>query len=168
MQDFPHPGPQVVCVRDERPRIRPVGDNDMVKPFLEGLTHVPRLTSHGRRPFNQPPALRGMFRWWMSQPGNNAVEANVVDVLGSVFLLIPVDDVVRGTVLGALGIRVRAVRHDILEVADCQHYFKNFPSLEPGTLTLGVLAVIPAYMGVGAGAGWPDRSRSVRATAWPS
>lgn len=35
-------------------------------------------------------------------------------------------------------------------------------------LTLGVLAVTPAYMGVGAGAGWPVSSRSVRATAWPS
>lgn len=35
-------------------------------------------------------------------------------------------------------------------------------------LTLGVFAVTPAYIGVGAGAGLPDRSRSVSAMAWPS
>lgn len=45
---------------------------------------------------------------------------------------------------------------------------RNFSKMQLGTLTLGVLAVMPAYMGVGAGAGRPDRSRSVRAMAWPS
>lgn len=108
-------------MRDERSRVRPVGDNDMVKTFLENLAYALRLTRHGRRPFDQPSAPRGMVWWCMPNPGNKPVEANIVSVLHSIFLLIPVDHVEGGIFFGALGIRVRAIRHDVLERAAGEH-----------------------------------------------
>ncbi len=92
----------------------------MVKLFLKGRSHIWRLASDRRRPLYQPflTLTRRTVAGCMPHPSDHTVESDVAGPGGGVLLLILVYDIISWAIGRALRVGVRALLHDILDLAE--------------------------------------------------
>jgi hypothetical protein len=114
MHNLTLPIPQSICIRNKRPRIRPVRDNNMIESFLKSGPHVRRVARHRCCPFHRPSFVMTTTFRRMPYSSDHPVQSDVICIAGCVPLLVLVDYFVGWIFRCAFWVGVRSIRHDIL------------------------------------------------------